>query len=119
MTTIAQTYEALGRSIARLSDSSFAKTQGFTGGAKQLRLLRSAHARAAPLTHAELADLGRLIADYLSPHSEIATLCGAVLGQQLRCYAVGFKRRASAVVHGAADGCIIQARRCGSREDGA
>jgi hypothetical protein len=77
MSTI-ESYELLGRFIGRLNDASFARMQGFTGGPKQVRLLRNAHARAATLKRAELVDLGRLISDYLSPGSDIANVYGSI-----------------------------------------
>jgi len=76
--TTTQIYQALGLALRRLDDPTYAAAEGFFGERKEARLLRTAHARASTFDSARLGDLGRLIADNLSPRSQIAGLCEAL-----------------------------------------
>lgn len=78
MSATIEIYEALGRAIDMLGDPSFAQTQGFTGEGKQLKQIRKAYAQAVSLKRGDVLDLGRLVSDYLSPRSEIASLYSAL-----------------------------------------
>jgi len=76
-------YDTLGMAIAQLDEPSFAQDQGFIGEATQIRQLRTAHARAFALKPTDIVDLGRLIADYFSPSSEVAAW-GEALSKAVR-----------------------------------
>lgn len=65
-------YQELGRYVQRLTDKSFADSQGFSGGEKQLSLVRQLYARAASRKLPAAVDLGRVIYDNFSPRSGLA-----------------------------------------------
>jgi hypothetical protein len=71
-------YKELGKALSELRNVDFARAQGFMGGAKQVRLLRTAHARASSLKREELRDLGRLVSEYFSSRSQIALLLSSL-----------------------------------------
>jgi hypothetical protein len=72
--TTSQIHQALGHALAKLDDPSFATAEGFLGGRKGIRLLRTTHARASSMDRSRITDLGRVIFDSVSPRSRIASL---------------------------------------------